>query len=315
MFVWAKGGERTNFPKDVGFPIAETPGEDEYFMLEIHYDNPEKVEGLNFTTGLTIFYDDKRTIEAGLLVIGHEVWFPHTIPPNSKNFMTLGHCPSECTAAFMKQDINVFNVLLHSHLSGRRLKVRHIRDGKELPWASNDDNYDFNYQQNRPLRQNLIVKPGDHLIYECITDTDWRNGSVTIGDLATTDEMCEAFLMYYPRMEMDNCLSTVDTEIIFPVLGIKNVTENKENGNNPIITAPDYMKGLTYTQALEQKVNWTKQLRDEFQRAVRFEEQYYFCGKGGGLPEDLLIGQVKYPSIDKEYVPPNPCRQETGSGI
>lgn len=34
---------------------------------------------------------------------------------------------------FPERGINVVSVLLHSHLAGKRLSLRHIRNGEELP--------------------------------------------------------------------------------------------------------------------------------------------------------------------------------------
>lgn len=51
----------------------------------------------------------------------------------------------------------------HFHL-GRKLRLRHFRDGVELPWLSTDDNYTFDFQQNRPLLEEVKVLPGDQLI-------------------------------------------------------------------------------------------------------------------------------------------------------
>lgn len=49
--------------------------------------------------------------------------------------------------------------------SGRRMRLRHYRDGKELPWLSSDDNYNFDYQQNRPILEEIKIFPGDQLTY------------------------------------------------------------------------------------------------------------------------------------------------------
>ena len=60
-----------------------------------------------------------RDVEAGLVMIGHNVWFAHTIPPNAQNFLTPGHCSAECTRDRIPETgIHIFNVLLHSHSSG-----------------------------------------------------------------------------------------------------------------------------------------------------------------------------------------------------
>jgi hypothetical protein len=48
------------FPDNVGFPVGENPGK-EYFMLEIHYDNPDKIANLTFAAGINIFYAEDRS--------------------------------------------------------------------------------------------------------------------------------------------------------------------------------------------------------------------------------------------------------------
>lgn len=87
-----------------------------------------------------------------------------------------------------------------------------------------DDNYDFDFQQNRPLLEEVTILPGDQLTYgkekisnfrfvilalhhaECTYNTMDSNGAV-IGGLATTDEMCDAFIVYYPEIDLDFCSS------------------------------------------------------------------------------------------------------------
>ena len=55
-------------------------------------------------------------------------------------------------------EIKIFGVLLHSHLAGRAIRVRHIRDGVELPPIMTDDSYDFNFQETRLLPKEIVVK-------------------------------------------------------------------------------------------------------------------------------------------------------------
>jgi len=92
---------------------------------------------------------------------------------------------------------------------GRKLTLRHFRDGKELPWLSSDHQYNFNYQQNRPLREMAKVLPGDHLTYECQTETSDRNFT-TLAGLSTRHEMCETFVWYYPKQDLISCGSYYD---------------------------------------------------------------------------------------------------------
>ncbi len=43
----------------MGYPIGEETGKDEYFMLEVHYDNPQVLKNVQFRTGVDILYTDK----------------------------------------------------------------------------------------------------------------------------------------------------------------------------------------------------------------------------------------------------------------
>ena len=55
-------------------------------------------------------------------------------------------------------EIKIIGVLLHSHVAGRAIRVRHIRNGIELPPILVDDSYDFNFQETRLLPQEVVVK-------------------------------------------------------------------------------------------------------------------------------------------------------------
>jgi len=47
--------------------------------------------------------------------------------------------------------------------SGRKQKVRHFRNGNEIPYLANDEHYDFNYQNNRLLREHVDSRTVDSL--------------------------------------------------------------------------------------------------------------------------------------------------------
>jgi len=48
--------QETFLPDGVGYPFGTD--EHEYYMVDLHYDNPQLVPNLNFTTGAEIFYTD-----------------------------------------------------------------------------------------------------------------------------------------------------------------------------------------------------------------------------------------------------------------
>ena len=56
------------------------------------------------------------------------------------------------------QSIHLFAGFLHSHLAGRAMRVRHVRNGKELPPILKDDSYDFNFQDYAMLSKQVEIK-------------------------------------------------------------------------------------------------------------------------------------------------------------
>lgn len=47
------------------------------------------------------------------------------------------------------------------------MKLRHVRDGKELSRIIEDDNYDYKFQQVHQLENETIILPGDYMITDC----------------------------------------------------------------------------------------------------------------------------------------------------
>lgn len=83
-----------------------------------------------------------------------------------------------------------------------------------------DNNYDFNYQQSRFLTQEVKILPGDSLITECTYSTTNRT-KPTLGGYATTEEMCLAFIFYYPKIDLAGCYSMPPVKYFFETLGVK----------------------------------------------------------------------------------------------
>lgn len=68
---------------------------------------------------------------------------------------------------FPSDGINIVSATLHSHVAGRKMKLRHIREGVELSRIVEDDNYDYDFQQVRQLVNETKVLPGDYMITDC----------------------------------------------------------------------------------------------------------------------------------------------------
>jgi hypothetical protein len=303
MVVWATGGKRAMFPENVGIPIGETK-EVTYYMLQIHYNNPQRLKGVKFDAGVEIFYTENlREFEGTTLTVGHSVLNTHIIPPKTKSFTTVGHCSSECTqSAFPESGINIFNVMLHSHLGGRKMKLRHFRNGQELPWIAYDNNYNFNFQQNRPMRESVKVLPGDQLAIECVYETTTRE-NVTIGGFATEEEMCQGFVLYYPRTDVWICASHFPYGDTLKEFGIEKM-EFVQGSTNPKVTEPPQHAGKRFTDVLNE-IDWTPEKVKDLQEKVRFSKHTSRCGHIKGVQ---TVGKpmasnatVTYQNLSKEF--------------
>ncbi len=95
-FMWAVGGGAFSLPKDVGFPIGDEES-NIYLLLNIHYDNPELIEGRVDSSGLKFFYTKTlRKYEAFTMSVGSAMDRRMFIPPNQSQFHISGHCNTKC---------------------------------------------------------------------------------------------------------------------------------------------------------------------------------------------------------------------------
>uniref|UniRef100_A0A8C6FRB4 DBH-like monooxygenase protein 1 n=1 Tax=Moschus moschiferus TaxID=68415 RepID=A0A8C6FRB4_MOSMO len=178
IFAWAIGGEGFSYPPHVGLSLG-TPLDPHYVLLEVHYDNPTYKEGLIDNSGLRLFYTaDIRKYDAGVIEAGLWVSLFHTIPPGLPDFRSEGHCTLECLEEALEAEkpsgIHVFAVLLHAHLAGRGIRLRHFRKGEEMRLLAYDDDFDFNFQEFQYLKEEQTILPGDNLITECRYNTKDR---------------------------------------------------------------------------------------------------------------------------------------------
>ncbi|KAK4288778.1 hypothetical protein Pmani_038210, partial [Petrolisthes manimaculis] len=226
IVAWAVGSEGEMYPDHVGIPMGEEHGGATYFMLEIHYNNPNLRTGVVDSSGVRVLYTEKlRQHDAGILTLGHML-SPTLIVPPGRSWNTVAYCSSQCTHKTLPPGgIKAFLGFLHMHLLGSSISVQLIRNGRELPAIMKDMNYDFNYQQARVLKEEVEILPGDSFIVNCGYDSTKRR-TPTFGGFSTEDEMCLAFLTYYPRVELSGCYSTPDLALILHTLGIHHLHNN-----------------------------------------------------------------------------------------
>ncbi|XP_055379541.1 MOXD1 homolog 1 [Condylostylus longicornis] len=218
--VWSIGSTGQFLPSHVGIPIGGGSHSAKYYMLEVHYDNIYSRK-LFDNSGFRIHYTKNlRQNDAGIMISGISASDTLIIPPGQKLYRNVGICAPTCTSAlFPKSGIKIISGALHSHSAGRKLKLRHIRDGKELERIIEDDNYDYNYQQVRQLENETTILPGDYIITDCAYETIERKRP-TFGGFSMKQEICRSFLTYYPKIDLAGCYSMTPVQEFFATFGV-----------------------------------------------------------------------------------------------
>ncbi|XP_078698163.1 DBH-like monooxygenase protein 1 homolog [Branchiostoma floridae x Branchiostoma belcheri] len=283
VVAWAIGGGDVIYPEHVGYPIGDEEGTG-YVLMEVHYDNPQLASGISDSSGIRITYTpelrdhDMGTLEVGVLVTQY-----HVIPPDTEEFTSSGFCNAECLSAFIEESgepIKIIGVMLHAHLLGVRLNARLIHNGTETEIAR-DDNYDFNLQSTRMLKEEVTVYPGDVLITECTYSSAHKN-SVTYGGLSTTDEMCETFFLYYPRFNLSFCDSMANIHHVVNFAGVQNFYF--DGFFNVHVLEPENMVNMSYREVME-AVPWSREKARDFEELQMNSTFYSQCR---GTPESSV---------------------------
>ncbi|XP_023290728.1 MOXD1 homolog 2 [Orussus abietinus] len=295
--TWSLGSEGFNYPAEAGYALDPHTGP-RYYMLETHYTNPELDAFISDSSGLRLLYTERlRTHDAGILSVGIDPNWRHIVPPGQPEVVSEGHCVTDCTGHTVPNSgINMFAVIMHTHQLGRKVRLRQIRGGEELPPVASDTSYDPNYQEYRKLQRPVKVYPGDHLIAECTYSSESRQ-AITLGGLTTREETCLVSVLYYPRIELSLCYSLPSLPTVLHSLGIQKLMQ----GSSPVmIQAPQELHGMTLEERL-MSYDWETSF-PSFQEATRRGTFKPLCwsSKGAPLPKTELP-EAHYPHILRPY--------------
>ncbi len=183
---WAPGGKNFELPQEAGF--AEESGVT-HWAIQVHYNNAQGLKDQVDETGFDLCATNKlRPNDADILATGTVAI---QIPPRSKYQV-------DCDLAFPAQygSINVVSSWAHMHKLGRAESATRMRGGQATPILS-APTYDFNTGAGANA-VNVALTAGDTVHTTC----QWQNAgdtTVSFGE-ATSDEMCFAFLTYYPKI-------------------------------------------------------------------------------------------------------------------
>ncbi|KAL5460037.1 hypothetical protein EMCRGX_G033450 [Ephydatia muelleri] len=284
--AWAVGGNDFIYPNGIAFPIGGRSDE-QYVVMEMHYNNPSLTSGVRDSSGFLITYTSiAPTYEAGVLTLGYSVSPLMIIPPRDPSFTVYGTCDSTCTtAAIPSTGINIFANLLHTHLVGRAVTLRHLRMNsscsglQELPPVDKNIQYDFNFQQTNLLTSPVNVMPGDILQVACTYNTTGVN-NVTVGGESTYDEMCLSFPVYYPRIELGACLSLYDNTNYIPFAS-SNLAPTDYQALGTLLQTGGFnlYSGI---KSIFGTLVWTQQQQSDYQAAGPNGDFYGFCSARNG---------------------------------
>ncbi|CAF3964888.1 unnamed protein product, partial [Rotaria sordida] len=207
----ATGWALIEFPEQAGYPVGlNSPNK--YFMVQIHYDNPQQISNRRDSTGIRYYLGNQlRQHDLGYLTFGTvSSLLGLAIPPKVEKFIVDSYCPSNVTRTIPKSGITLLPSFPHTHLQGISLWTKLIRNKTAVEYLFNAESYHFNYQFENRLAKPIQLYPGDEFATRCIYNTMNKN-EITLGGEKTREEMCLHFFTYYPRMDDLSVCYTMNT--------------------------------------------------------------------------------------------------------
>jgi hypothetical protein len=194
---WAPGEQPMSLPKDVGITIG--PGTPfNTIVVEIHYNNPGKVTNLVDSSGFRVYYSiQPRATEAAFMSVGDPgvQLFGEPIADGLTEYQF--YCASDCTSLVLDEPVTVIAESLHMHQTGVRMTNELIRSGEVVNYAGVEV-FDFDQQGSFAVQQKEYqIMAGDEFRTTCY----YRDG--TQFGAGSQEEMCMAFVLYYPSKKID----------------------------------------------------------------------------------------------------------------
>jgi hypothetical protein len=214
IWAWAHGGDSLVTPASAGIRIGANNLK--YLIAEVHYNNPQSTQGVTDTSVIQLVYTTTmRAHDVGMLTVGDPATRFASIPANTASKAYEAVCSSACTSLtgagqWPSSGINVFNSFLHMHQFGTKMWNTQMRAGKVLGVRGKVEYWDFNNQI--AAQSCYTVLPGDQINTHCVYST--KNSAAVPFGLSSSEEMCMAFLMYYPKMSaMTQCGHFEDSNV------------------------------------------------------------------------------------------------------
>lgn len=199
LWFWGPGGSSMQLPEEAGILVGED-GDSVNFVLQVHYNNPLLAEFQSFDGVDIMVTDELRPQRAGIFAQGDIAEI--SIPPGESAYQHTARCDGDYTQQLITEPIHVFASLLHAHEIGVAVEAEAFRNGESMGMIAREDPYSFDNQWFQPA--DITLEAGDTLETRCTYDSSDRT-EVTPGGVASTEEMCINFMMYYPWIPAETC--------------------------------------------------------------------------------------------------------------
>jgi len=197
-FEWGPGTDFISYPPNAGILVG-SQGKNA-FTIQIHLDNRYMDAGVIGTgVGVRMYYTTQpQTLTLGTFQVGDPIVGLHGVLVGNGYSEHTFSCPSNCSSHVFANapngEVTVVQEVLHMHTNGKRIVNQIIRDGRVVHEAK-VDYWDFTQSGVFLVRQEPYkLRIGDSIRTTCYYDS---NSSTTFG-YGSQDEMCIAFLTYYP---------------------------------------------------------------------------------------------------------------------
>lgn len=284
-------------PENVGIGIGGE-GEPNVYILATRYDNDPKLSNLVDNSGIRVSYTKSlRPHDGSFFTMGNIVnkkWYQF-IPPGETAFQNTAYCSNKCLNWANKvttgEPMTTVGVVFHLQSLGRQAKLRHLTQSNgvttEYPWLSYDETLDSSKQKLELFKRTTLIQTNDSLMLECTYDSSQKS-KVTLGGWGIDNELCRAYVLYYPRKHLEACLSWSSYDQL-------------KNEKKQVVGPSKTFSSLNST-------DWTNNdimranLRTALQKSVQMEQ----CRSSFQDPS-FAFSYFKPPVISQQYRPPGTC--------
>jgi dopamine beta-monooxygenase len=194
---WAPGSSIFEMPPWAGEAFGPSAGI-VALRVQVHYDNPLRVEGVEDSSGMKFFYTTtpRKHVVTYVRPMTVSVNEAIVLPPGHKRWFFTRTCEAEIVKKGTDEpaELRVLAVSYHAHLLGREMYTElQQKDGSTAPMSlGSEPKWHFDDQGwTNVYNAGVLIKTGDVIQSTCVMDTRSRTKATLMGQ-ETTDEMCWA---------------------------------------------------------------------------------------------------------------------------